>query len=248
MSDGLVAPLLTDADEYDKDSKEKVLMAPLSPTQRGIDKTFDYLFKVILIGDSGVGKTSTLERFVDNTINDRYIQTIGVDFKMKTIFCSNVTVKLQIWDTTGQERFRSITTSYYKGSHIFFIIFDITDIESFKHVSKCINDINQYADHQNIFGKMLIGNKIDMENKRVVEFDKAEQVANNADFKYMESSAKTGYNLESIFKYAAENAVAKKKELDKLLAMEAMEKEESNASFATNVTQKMSGCCCCTVL
>ena len=103
------------------------------------DINYDYLFKILLIGDSGVGKSCLILRFAENMFIDSYISTIGVDFKIKTISLFGKIVKLQIWDTAGQERFRTITTSYYRGSHAILIVYDITSMESFRNVTSWLN-------------------------------------------------------------------------------------------------------------
>ncbi|KAK0832473.1 ras GTPase, partial [Friedmanniomyces endolithicus] len=95
---------------------------------------YDYLFKLLLIGDSGVGKSCLLLRFADDTYTESYISTIGVDFKIRTIELDGKTVKLQIWDTAGQERFRTITSSYYRGAHGICVVYDVTDMDSFNNV------------------------------------------------------------------------------------------------------------------
>ena len=93
---------------------------------------YDYLFKILLIGDSGVGKSSTMIQYCDNIFNDNHISTIGVDFKIRTIEVDSKTIKLQIWDTAGQERFRNITSSYYRGAHAIILMYDITNLETFQ--------------------------------------------------------------------------------------------------------------------
>lgn len=99
-----------------------------------MNSEYDYLFKLLLIGDSGVGKSCMLLRFADDSYTESYISTIGVDFKIRTIEIEGKTVKLQIWDTAGQERFRTITSSYYRGAHGIIITYDTTDLETYKHV------------------------------------------------------------------------------------------------------------------
>ena len=108
-------------------------------------REYDYLFKILLIGDSGVGKSCLLVRFADDTYADSYINTIGVDFKIRTIDINSKTVKLQIWDTAGQERFRTITSSYYRGAHGIIIAYDITDKESFQNLRQWLFEIDRYA-------------------------------------------------------------------------------------------------------
>ena len=130
---------------------------------------YDYLFKLLLIGDSGVGKSCLLLRFADDTYTDSYISTIGVDFKIRTVDLDTKTIKLQIWDTAGQERFRTITSSYYRGAHGIIIVYDITDKESFDNVRQWLFEIDRYAS-ENVC-KLLVGNKSDLGSKRAVEFD-----------------------------------------------------------------------------
>jgi len=98
---------------------------------------YDYVFKLVLIGDSGVGKSCLLLRFADDTYTESHISTIGVDFKIRTIQLEGKTIKLQIWDTAGQERFRTITSSYYRGAHGIIVVYDTTDSETFEHVRAC---------------------------------------------------------------------------------------------------------------
>eukprot|EP01083_Nonionella_stella_P172877 594594_1 len=106
---------------------------------------YDYLLKVVMVGDSGVGKSSLLKRFANRDFTGDYISTIGVDFEIKTLEIDGKTVKLQIWDTAGQERFRTITSSYYRGAHGIIIVYDITDKESFDNVRQWLFEIDRYA-------------------------------------------------------------------------------------------------------
>ncbi|XP_073950862.1 ras-related protein ORAB-1-like [Choristoneura fumiferana] len=126
---------------------------------------YDYLFKLLLIGDSGVGKSCLLLRFADDTYTESYISTIGVDFKIRTVELDGKTIKLQIWDTAGQERFRTITSSYYRGAHGIIIVYDCTDQDSFSNVKQWLEEIDRYAcDNVN---KLLVGNKCDLTTKKV---------------------------------------------------------------------------------
>lgn len=128
----------------------------------------DYLFKLLLIGDSGVGKSCLLLRFADDTYTESYISTIGVDFKIRTIELDKKTIKLQIWDTAGQERFRTITSSYYRGAHGIIVVYDCTDQDSFNNVKQWLEEIDRYAcDNVN---KLLVGNKCDLTAKKVVDY------------------------------------------------------------------------------
>jgi Ras-related protein Rab-1A len=158
---------------------------------------YDYLFKLLLIGDSGVGKSCLLLRFADDTYTDSYISTIGVDFKIRTVDLDTKTIKLQIWDTAGQERFRTITSSYYRGAHGIIIVYDITDKESFENVRQWLFEIDRYAS-ENVC-KLLVGNKSDLANKRQVEFETAKGFADELNIPFLETSAKNATNVEQAF-------------------------------------------------
>ena len=106
---------------------------------------YDYLFKILLIGNSGVGKSSLLLRFSDDTFTGNFMPTIGVDFKIRTLEVDGKTIKLQIWDTAGQERFKTITSSYYKGAHGIIVVYDVTDKESYKNIDTWMNEIDKHA-------------------------------------------------------------------------------------------------------
>eukprot|EP00761_Pharyngomonas_kirbyi_P011313 gb/GECH01011338.1/.p1 GENE.gb/GECH01011338.1/~~gb/GECH01011338.1/.p1 ORF type:complete len:204 (+),score=27.24 gb/GECH01011338.1/:1-612(+) len=158
---------------------------------------YDYLFKLLLIGDSGVGKSCLLLRFADDTYTESYISTIGVDFKIRTIELEGKMIKLQIWDTAGQERFRTITSSYYRGAHGIIIVYDVTDQESFNNVKQWLNEIDRYAcDNVN---KLLVGNKSDLANKRVVDYNTAKEFADDLGITFLEASAKNATNVEQSF-------------------------------------------------
>jgi Ras-related protein Rab-1A len=156
---------------------------------------YDYLFKVLLIGDSGVGKSSILIRFTDDIYSDKYISTIGVDFKIKTMEHDDKIIKLQLWDTAGQERFRTLTTSYYRGAHGIIIVFDLTDPDSFENIKQWLNEVNRYA-YENIC-KIIVGNKVDLYDKKMVYG--GENYAQSLDIPYIETSAKNATNIDMVF-------------------------------------------------
>ncbi|CAH2045887.1 ras-related protein Rab-1A [Battus philenor] len=158
---------------------------------------YDYLFKLLLIGDSGVGKSCLLLRFADDTYTESYISTIGVDFKIRTVELDGKTIKLQIWDTAGQERFRTITSSYYRGAHGIIIVYDCTDQDSFSNVKQWLEEIDRYAcDNVN---KLLVGNKCDLTTKKVVDYTTANQYAEQLGIPFLETSAKNSTNVEQAF-------------------------------------------------
>ncbi|RMZ87884.1 hypothetical protein DV736_g4889, partial [Chaetothyriales sp. CBS 134916] len=158
---------------------------------------YDYLFKLLLIGDSGVGKSCLLLRFADDTYTESYISTIGVDFKIRTIELDGKTVKLQIWDTAGQERFRTITSSYYRGAHGICVVYDVTDMDSFNNVKQWLQEIDRYATEG--VNKLLVGNKSDLTDKRAVEYTVAKEFADSIGIPFLETSAKNASNVEQAF-------------------------------------------------
>lgn len=163
-----------------------------------MDREYDYLFKLLLIGDSGVGKSCILGQYVDQIYIDNYISTIGVDFKIKTIEFDKKIFKLQIWDTGGQERFRSISRTYYRGAHGVLIVYDITDNESFKNIQKWIEELKNYG--SNGICKVIIGNKIDdpIQNRQV-EYTTAKKYSDDLDIIFIETSAKNNINIDKVF-------------------------------------------------
>eukprot|EP01084_Bolivina_argentea_P130164 229804_1 len=158
---------------------------------------YDYLFKILLIGDSGVGKSCLLLRFADDTYTESYISTIGVDFKIKTIELDGKIIKLQIWDTAGQERFRTITSSYYRGAHGIIVCYDTTDMESFNNVKIWLKEIDKYASEE--VSKLLVGNKCDLVMKKTVATNFAKDFASTLGIPFLETSAKNSQNVEQAF-------------------------------------------------
>jgi len=158
---------------------------------------YDYLFKLLLIGDSGVGKSCLLLRFADDTYTESYISTIGVDFKIRTIDLDGKTIKLQIWDTAGQERFRTITSSYYRGAHGIIVVYDITDAQTFASVKQWLSEIDRFA-CENV-NRLLVGNKSDLKEKRKVETAQAKEFADSLGIPFIETSAKCASNVEDAF-------------------------------------------------
>lgn len=158
---------------------------------------YHFLFKLLLIGDSGVGKSCLLLRFADDTYTETYISTIGVDFKIRTIELDGKTIKLQIWDTAGQERFRTITSSYYRGAHGIIVVYDVTDMESFNNVKQWLQEIERYA-CENV-NKLLVGNKSDLTTKKSVDYTTAKEYADSLHIPFLETSAKNATNVEQAF-------------------------------------------------
>ena len=160
-------------------------------------KHSDYLFKYLVIGNSGVGKSCILIRFTDDTFSDSYVTTIGVDFKIKTLDIEGKSCKLQIWDTAGQERFRNIISSYYRGAQGIMLVYDITDLESFQNLNTWLIEIEKNAS-KNVY-KILVGNKCDMENERKVTVEQGKEFADQYGMKFFETSAKLSTNVSDAF-------------------------------------------------
>lgn len=158
----------------------------------------DFVFKVIIIGNAGTGKSSLLLRFCDNTFTDNYYATIGVDFKIKTVNLENSkTVKLQIYDTAGQERFHTITSSYYHSADGIAIVYDITNRESFDAVSAWEADVEKMARPEAC--KILIANKTDLHGVRTVSQQEGQDLAKSLGVPFIETSAKSSENVDLMF-------------------------------------------------
>eukprot|EP01006_Ploeotia_vitrea_P053171 TRINITY_DN67760_c7_g3_i4.p1 TRINITY_DN67760_c7_g3~~TRINITY_DN67760_c7_g3_i4.p1 ORF type:complete len:265 (+),score=134.56 TRINITY_DN67760_c7_g3_i4:68-796(+) len=169
---------------------------------------YDYLVKVILVGDSGVGKSCLLKRYMGEEFDQEYVSTIGVDFEIKQVSMHGQRVHLQIWDTAGQERFRTITTSYYRSSDAILTVFDVTEENSFLNVEAWLQDVRQYARAEAEI--ILVGNKVDLEKKRVVDFASAKEYADENGLTYIETSAKTGANVDQAFQLVTSTVVSAK--------------------------------------
>lgn len=176
------------------------------------EENYEYIFKVILIGSAGVGKSSILQRYIQKIFTDTYSCTIGVDFFMKSIEIEGKNVKMQIWDTAGTEKYRSITTSYYRGAHAAFIVFDLTNKESFEALPQWIENYFKYSNKDLEKNIILIGNKNDLVDKRIVTELDIENFAKINKMKYFETSAKNDVNIEESFRYIAEKLYKEYKE------------------------------------
>ncbi|XP_061604056.1 RAB3D, member RAS oncogene family, b isoform X1 [Phyllopteryx taeniolatus] len=168
------------------------------PSQKdAADQNFDYMFKLLIIGNSSVGKTSFLFRYADDSFTSAFVSTVGIDFKVKTVFRNDKRIKLQIWDTAGQERYRTITTAYYRGAMGFLLMYDITNQESFNAVQDWATQIKTYSwDNAQV---ILIGNKCDLEDDRLVPTEDGQRLAEDLGFQFFEASAKDNINVKQVF-------------------------------------------------
>jgi len=161
------------------------------------DQHFDYMFKILIIGNSSVGKTSFLFRYAEDSFTSAFVSTVGIDFKVKTVIRKEKRMKLQIWDTAGQERYRTITTAYYRGAMGFILMYDVTNEESFNSVQDWVTQIKTYSwDNAQV---ILVGNKSDMEAERVVTYDRGKQLADQLGLEFFETSVKENINVKSVF-------------------------------------------------
>ena len=164
-----------------------------------LSKHYDDLFKLVIIGDSGVGKSCILLRFADDTFTENYYSTIGVDFRFKCVDIGERKCKLQIWDTAGQERFKTVTSAYYRGADGIIIVFDQTDRESFNNVQNWIDDISKYSTEEP--SKIIIANKEDISDERKsVKMEDIAELEKKTGLEVIKTSAKTGENIDYAFK------------------------------------------------
>lgn len=159
--------------------------------------SYDMQIKLLMIGDSGVGKTCLLLRYANDSFSPTFITTIGIDFKIKNVEIDTKRIKLQIWDTAGQERFRTITTSYFRGAQGILLVYDVTDRRSFESIRNWISQIQQHADVN--VNKILVGNKCDMLDEKVVSTEEGQKLAKEFGIDFWEASAKNDINVEQSF-------------------------------------------------
>lgn len=158
-------------------------------------------FKLVFLGEQSVGKTSLITRFMYDSFDNTYQATIGIDFLSKTMYLEDRTVRLQLWDTAGQERFRSLIPSYIRDSTVAVVVYDVTNINSFQQTNKWIDDVRTERGTDVII--VLVGNKTDLADKRQVSIDEGERKAKELNVMFIETSAKTGYNVKQLFRRVA---------------------------------------------
>lgn len=161
------------------------------------NQKIDYVFKVVLIGDSAVGKSQMLNRFARNEFTLDSKATIGVEFQTRTIVVDHKTIKAQIWDTAGQERYRAVTSAYYRGAVGAMLVYDITKRQTFDHIARWLEELRSHADNNIVI--MLIGNKTDLGTLRAVSTEDAKEFAEKEGLFFLETSALEATNVESAF-------------------------------------------------
>jgi small GTP-binding protein len=191
--------------------------------QSGFINNFNYQISICLLGDCNVGKTSILNRYTNNSFIIDHINTIGCDFKLVSLIINDSRIKIQIWDTSGQERFKSIATNYYRNAHSFMFVFDLTSYISFVNIKEWIEtaySVNK--NHMNI--NILIGNKNDILNERMVDTKEVVEFAKINNLLYFETSAKENFMIDEVFSY-----------MSYILIKELSKEKSSNETFFNNI-------------
>ena len=178
-----------------------------------LDEDYDVIYKIIIIGDSGVGKSNILSRYLRDEFKQDSKSTVGVEFGAKKLTINNTTIKAQIWDTAGQERYRSITSTYYKGSKGCFIVYDITQTSTFESVDRWYNEMKKTADHN--ISIVLVGNKCDLDAQRQVTKEAGEEKAKTLNVPFFETSALANIQIEKVFNTMIEDIHEKYSKLAK---------------------------------
>ena len=176
-------------------------------------KQKELLYKILLLGDSSVGKTCFLMRYADNTFQEIHMSTIGLDYKLKNVQLDDgKIVKIQIWDTAGQDRFRSITKNYYKGAHGIILIYDVTSRKTYENIKNWVAQIKEEVSEKVTI--ILVGNKIDDEKNRKVTTEEGQNMAKECGLDFFETSAKSGINIDSTFNELVKKTVEKYSKVD----------------------------------
>ena len=205
-------------------------------------RDYDHLFKLVLIGDSGVGKSCILLRFADDSFTESYITTIGVDFRFRTIKVEEKNVKLQIWDTAGQERFRTITSAYYRGADAIVLVYDCTDRESFDHIDSWLQEVNKYSNENTV--KVLIGNKSDKSEERKITEEDGKAKADSVGLSFIETSAKDASHIEEAFLMISRKLVEIREKMDAAASALAGRGNQSLQLTASSAIDSFSSSCC----
>ena len=202
-----------------------------------------YMFRICLIGNICVGKTSLLARYADNSFKESYANTIGVDFRVITLKYNDIIAKVHIWDTAGNERFKSITINYYRSSHGFIYVYDITSKESFENLDMWINLTNENCGTNAI--NFLVGNKSDLEKEREVTKEEGEEFAKKYDLIFIETSAKNNDNVGKLFEFFTYKLIEYyQKNTDKYIGNNSDTLDSFSQFTNLEINDKKSGCQC----
>ncbi|EFO63819.1 Rab2a [Giardia lamblia P15] len=212
------------------------------------DSSYNYLFKYIVVGDTAVGKSCLLLQFTEQRFQNAHDMTVGVEYGTRTIEVGGKKIKAQIWDTCGQESFRSITRSYYRGSCCALLVYDITRRASFEHVANWLEECRTYGGDKTTI--LLVGNKTDRESSRMVTYDEGEKFAKENNLFFIETSAKTNSNVEEAFMIIAKAVLDKVNSgeidiTDESCGVKAASTSKNTVNMKTETPTKESGGCGC---
>ncbi|CAG9331981.1 unnamed protein product [Blepharisma stoltei] len=216
-----------------------------------MDTEYDYLYKIVLIGDSGVGKSNILLRFTRNEFNKESKSTIGVEFSQKNLKIGEKTIRIQIWDTAGQDRFRAITSTYYRGAIGALLVYDICNHNSFDHIDRWLKELRDHVDPESVI-VMLVGNKCDLEEKRAVRPEDALSFSQRNSMAFMETSALESTNIEQafeklvslIYEETIKNPASSRKSENSIVGPTKKIENNTEARISIQKSQKTKTSCC----
>ena len=205
--------------------------------------SYDKTIQLLVIGDSCVGKTSLITRYTNGTFKEEYLATVGLDYYSKVEAINNQTINIKLWDTAGQERYKALTQNYFRNAEGVLLTFDVTNTDSFNNLKDWIGSIKTNMEGKNIFLPLIIvGNKIDMEDSREINKEDADKFASDNNYKYFETSAKTGEGVDDAIRDLVNQVLNQGDQLDdhKIEARKSVQLKDANVE---SVEVKKKGCC-----
>ena len=205
--------------------------------------SYDKTIQLLVIGDSSVGKTSLITRYTNGTFKEEYLATVGLDYYSKVEAINNQTINIKLWDTAGQERYKALTQNYFRNAEGVLLTFDVTNTDSFNNLKDWIGSIKTNMEGKNIFLPLIIvGNKIDMEDSREINKEDADKFASDNNYKYFETSAKTGEGVDDAIRDLVNQVLNQGDQLDdhKIEARKSVQLKDANVE---SVEVKKKGCC-----
>ena len=208
---------------------------------------YDKTCQILIIGDPSVGKTSVIRRYTNGTFKEEYLSTVGLDYYSKEEIIDGKTINIKLWDTAGEERYKSLTQNYFRNAEGVLLVFDVTNTDSFNNLKEWINSIKQNMEGKNIFIPIIIiGNKLDMEDQREITKEQAEQFVSENKYKYFETSAKTGEGIDKSIRELAVQILKQDGHMDDQKAARATSRQLKKEDITTNNNNdenKKGGCC-----
>ena len=209
---------------------------------------YDKTCQILIIGDSSVGKTSIISRYTNGTFKEEYLATVGLDYYSKEEIIDGKTINIKLWDTAGEERYKSLTQNYFRNAEGVLLVFDVTNTDSFNNLKDWISSIKLNMEGNNIFIPIvIIGNKLDMEDQREITKEQAEQFVSENKYKYFETSAKTGEGIDKSIRELASQILKQDGQMDDQKAARAtsrqLKKEDITTNNNNNDENKKGGCC-----